>query len=380
MPTTFVKSHLLVPWFLTQQFASADFLRRGELILAVWGTCCFLMNKGTATPRKRTSELLFSAYKKGSKMNKLLLLLTILGHVGAFRPMVRYTATLPVTMTDSVVNPETGDFAAISSVTKQVYVFHRDSLLANTTETPDFNITLQSAPTHIAFKRYQNRSYYVIACEKEANIYLVSADGLSLRVVGKHPIDDAASSMGASSVFSSLNAEDPFLYYSYMKSGTNSLFALNLRTKQSALLVDLQPHYRPRSEGGAISADGQVLYIAPDSLISYSMSTDWTAASPRFVQINNEGFYSYSRTPFFPDPFSKYVARDKAIYTKGINHGPVATLDFQPHCFAASQPLVFGFRQPDGSNYLSMQVVAVAYDIFELVGQNLTIPAYMHSD
>lgn len=255
------------------------------------------------------------------------------------------TVTIDDEATDFAFNHETGDIAIVDSVEGFVRLY-RASFLDGDKEEGETPVRVGDLPVSICYKRYKGASFYAVACYGEARLHVF--DAKTMNVIKRIPIKQASVSL----VTTSLNPQDPNLYYAYgrghgSKAGRVSLLTMSDEGDAFGDAMDF-----------AISADGFTAYRrgpwSPSGFVCMENVGD--LASPSFVQAHRD----HRSTPrYFPGPFSRVVATGNAIYTANLKR-KIATLGFSPTAFFEDRPVIAGIS--------SKYVYTSSYNTFALTG------------
>ncbi len=185
-------------------------------------------------------------------------------------------------------------------------------------------------PVSVTFKRYKDKAYFAVACLRDAHLYLLDAGKFDL--VKKVPLVSSDVTL----VTTATNEADPFLYYCYRNGVEDFTGRVNLER-----MADEGTLFHDSTEC-AVSASGWLLYrrdgYSPSEFECMRRRESQTGGKPRFDRL----FYDHDKhSTFVPDPFDRYTASGKAIYTATLRQ-KVAELDFTPLCFVPDRPVIAG--------------------------------------
>lgn len=234
--------------------------------------------------------------------------------------------TLPGDFADFAIHPKTADIIALSAETDEAFFF-RD---AHEKATPSAKLRVGSTPCSVCFKQYADQSVFAVVCSQDSHMYLIDSETFDL--VKQIELAQA----GVSNVTCSINQEDPFIYYNFGGGHGSAAGVVSLR--------DMRDHGEvfDHSMDCAISADGSIAYRrgpwSPSGFESLARMTKPDEEKPKFARL----FYDHNSTlPYVPDPFSRYTAAGKGIYTASLEKR-VAEVNFVVQCFFRTQPVVIG--------------------------------------
>ena len=267
---------------------------------------------------------------------------------------------LPGDYSDFAFHAETADFIAISAETDEAFLF-RDAQMR---KEPAARLRVGSTPVSACFKQFGDQSVYAVVCSQDSHMYLIDAEKFEL--LKKIELAQA----GVSNVTCSRNPSDPFIYYNYGGGHDSEAGVVSLRDlKNHGLAFD-------DSMDCAISADGSIAYRrgpwSPSGFESLIRTNDLTDTKPTFARL----FYDHNSTSqYIPDPFGRYTAASKSIYTASLEKRE-AELDFFPRVFFRTHPVVVGIssadrfpREPAGELVLR----AASYNTFANVGDQVKV-------
>jgi len=272
------------------------------------------------------------------------------------------TVVLPGDCADFAMNPETGDFVALSAETNEAVLFRE----ADAKKTPAAKLGVGSTPCSVCFKQFGEQTVYAVVCSQDSHMYLI--DAKTFQLLKKIELAEA----GVSNVTCSLNPEDPFLYYNYGSGHGSKAGVVSLR--------DMRNHgvAFDDSMDCASSADGSLAYRrgpwSPSGFESLIRTNTLTDEKPTFGRL----FYDHSSTrQYIPGPFNRYTAAGKGIYTASLERR-VAELDFYPQCFFRTQPVVVGMSpaerfSSDPSQAGELVLRAASYNTFASVGDQVKV-------
>ncbi|CAB9509018.1 expressed unknown protein [Seminavis robusta] len=266
-------------------------------------------------------------------------------------PVATLTALLPDVMADFEINWETGDLATVSPSTRTAYLFRHNDLFqevgTGNNISASMNETVCQTPVSISYKRFNMLPYYAVACTEESEIYII--DALGFTIVAVISIDG----LGASSIVSSRNPNDPFYYYFYGAGHDSVLAAIDVRTMSNVGQV-----YYDSVMDGAVSVDGTILYIrgswSPSGLESIRLvnAVDTTNSTlvagdfsrPEFYQ---EYYEHVNVAPFVPDTLGQMTGVGTVILSRTLDR-QLGSLDFPVIAWGDESKYIFGWAYPEG--------------------------------
>jgi hypothetical protein len=265
------------------------------------------------------------------------------------------TLRLPVEYSDFYIHPMSGDVAAISLADAHVHLFRSADLAAGKKE-PAAKIQVGSTPSAVCFKRFEKLELFAVVCEKDSNLYLIDASS------GKLHRKVALLNGHVDAISSSLDPEDPHLYYRYgeRKSGVVSLrdYKTHEMTFDHSALV-------------AVSAQGETGYLFDGDEDYYITALDRKFAGETIWLRAGKMLRLYC----LPDPFDRTIALGPKIYARDLTKVE-AELEFLPLCFLRQSPLLFGVSQ-DRKSILqeksSVVLKAASYNSYTTVGKSVVL-------
>ena len=270
-------------------------------------------------------------------------------------------AVLPASMSDFAMNPSTGDIACLDPAKDRAHLIRAGQLLnADYLSSP--NVSIGKAACSVAFKRYRENDYFVVACALDSHLYLLSAD--LLEVVEKIPVVGDR----VSQVFASSNSEDPFVYYRYGLDNDSKAGAIDLRR-----MTDCGKVF-DNSTNCSISADGRFVYrrksLTQPGFDSLRMTSEFAAPAPSFELFHYD---ARATDTCLPGPLGQFTASGKNIYSIGLEKH-VFAMSFRPACFFRSRPVIVGLT---GTRRASQQIFimrAASFNTFETSTTTLILP------
>lgn len=241
---------------------------------------------------------------------------------------------LPTPCVDFALDSDTGSLAAVDAAGNAVLLFRAAAWQSGGME-PTARVAVGSTPMAVVFKHFGDRRVFVVACEKDSHLYVLNAaDGA---LVKKIPI----ASVGVVNLATSINPDDPFVYYNFGRGHDSMAGAISLRT-----LEDLGGIIKDSADC-AISASGDMAYRrgpwSPSGFESLLRRNGPDAVKPNFQRF----YYEHTSTdPYVPDPFDRYTAVGKRIYSRSLEKA-VADVEFVPLCWFRTRPLVVGIVPTD---------------------------------
>ncbi|QGJ70250.1 Hypothetical protein PBC10988_19450 [Planctomycetales bacterium 10988] len=245
---------------------------------------------------------------------------------------------LPLICSDFALHPETGTLVGLDAKEGEILFWRQENLRSGNLE-PVKKVSIGSNPISVCYKEYQGLKIFAVACQQDANLYLIHAGGSGtdpskeFTLLKRVSITDSNGSM----VTSSQNPNDPFLYYVYWKDRNHITGVVSLRD-----FTDKGNVFNDSSEM-AISSKGDIAYrrtvhSTPNGFDSFTRINRLDAEKPNFVSFFEDHESSYS---YVPDPYNHVTASGRGIYDKSLRK-QIANLDFYPLCFSQKKPLIFG--------------------------------------
>jgi hypothetical protein len=271
---------------------------------------------------------------------------------------------LPNPYSDFAMHPDTGDLMAVSTPEGLALLFREKDLQAGKTE-PAASIQVGARPSSVIYKRFGKEEFFAVVCADDPNMYLIDpAEG---KIMHKIPLEGN----GCSQVASSLNPEDPFLYYCYRAERDISTGVVNLRDKKSKGWI------KDRAMEIAVSAHGDTMYMrgpwAGNGFDTLQLSNTHADERPEFVEFFNR---SKPNTRCMPDGVSRFTASGTKLFSRGLETEE-AEFDFMPQSFFQKYPLLIGvptnvpYAQPEKTQ--SMVLTAASYNSFQPVGKKVSV-------
>ena len=245
---------------------------------------------------------------------------------------------LPSTGYDFSFDPDSGSLAAVDPRRATLTVYDR-AFLDGKSKKPVV-LAAGKSPVGVTFKRYKDRTYLAVVGREDPHMRIF--DGKTLKLIKNVLLANG----GASSIVSSLNPKDPYLYYGCGHAWTARVGRVHLGT----LLDEGQLRYLPRMDL-VVSASGKFFYTRVYRRIDgQSIPTDFKVAElvdgvsePREPEFRRIKFHHRNGPGFVPDPFDRHVAWGRDVFTADMKN-KVATLPFSPVCFFPDRPLVIGLE------------------------------------
>ena len=235
---------------------------------------------------------------------------------------------LPRSFCDFALNPENNAICCIDHEEDEAIILEKGFVEGGGKESVRKGIRVGSTPACVSFKKYKDKSYFIVGCTQDAHLHVIDAESFELvkRV--------AVVQSGVSWVTNSRNPEDPFVYYCFGGGHDSMTGAIDVRK-----MTDCGQAFND-SMDCMISADGKTAYRrgpwSPSGFESLRMTNSFEDKKPNFIRL----FYDHNSTSqYLPDPFGELTIAGKAIFTKDLKR-KVAQTDHQPVCFMTSKPFV----------------------------------------
>lgn len=247
------------------------------------------------------------------------------------------SVTLASGYADFALNPETGTIAAVDASRNEA-VFYRLESQSGGMAKPDTTARVGSTPCSVFYKRFGEKRVFAVVCTQDSHLYLFQADGSKKSVEDFQLLKKISLDVtGLSSVFGSINPEDPFVYYCYGGGHDSACGVVSLRDmKNYGVAFD-------DAMDGAVSATGEFAYRrgpwSPSGFESLRMVNDFQAEKPNF----NRWFYDHrSAGEYLPDPLGRMTICGNAIHDVSLEK-QLGSLNFQAQAFCLSPLMIVGF-------------------------------------
>jgi DNA-binding beta-propeller fold protein YncE len=160
---------------------------------------------------------------------------------------------------DFAMDPATGAIAGVDPNNDTVTLFTRDYLDGKST-TLVGPTKVGKVPASIAFKKYKDKSYFVVACRKENTVYLLDATKLTVvksfdASVKAPPQVAMGGELGA--VAAPADPDDPFIYFAGINVRSNPFGRINVAQLSDPEKVGVWPFSSGEGPSGCRPTDGQ---------------------------------------------------------------------------------------------------------------------------
>jgi hypothetical protein len=300
----------------------------------------------------------FSMLGRGGYLASMMVVAVVCASEYAKAEVKVYSLKTPCS--DFAFNHDTGDLAMVAPDKNEAWLIRSADLPAGKVDAP-IKLKVGSSPSSIFYKKFKDTAVYAIVCSQDSHMYLMNAaDGTLVKKI------ELAQS-GVRHVTGSINPADPFVYYNYGAGHDCATGALILRTMQNQPLAFDDAHF------SYISASGEVAYRlgpwSPSGFESLQRTTSLTDDTVAFARL----FYDHdSKGGYVPDPFDRYTAALRSIYSRGLNKRE-ADLTLLPQCFFSKAPVLVGY---DGIEHFrnrnegpqDVKLRAASYNTFSAFG------------
>jgi hypothetical protein len=258
---------------------------------------------------------------------------------------------------DFAFNPHTGELAAIETEFARLRVYPPGYLAGSNPARPR-SATVGTRPVSVVCKQWGDRSYYLVACETGSELVVVDAATLEEVHRTNLPARDLTQ------LWTSRNADDPNVYYSFQLQGTAGARVINAETWEDAgtvvepgTLFGVSADGRYLAASGQDGAKGRSLTIHGGRVVATRPSYCTLQSHANICATDPLGLYLLVGERF---PFTRVEV------WRGDLSRQVNTLDFAVLTFSEREPWMVGYRPKDTKSLLVFASYPALGPLFQL--------------